>query len=267
MTETAYSCLHLERRGSVDWLTLNRPASLNALNGQMVRELQHYWTQLYHDHSVRVVVLRGAGRGFCAGLDLGEYSGEEALTIQQTLAVQTGIRDIMKAMRRCPQPVIALVHGAACGGGFSLALAADIRIAGASARMNAAYIRIGLTGCDMGSSYFLPRLCGVSVASELLLTGRFIEAERALRVNLVSDVVADAELEAAAEPYVQEMLRNSPLGLRLTKDGLNFAIDAPGMDAAMAMEDRQQVLVGQTADHRESLRAMREKRTPDYQDR
>ncbi len=109
------------------------------------------------------------------------------------------------------------MHGPACGGGFALALASDIRLAGKSARMNAAFIRIGLSACDIGVSYFLPRLVGVSVASELMLTGRFINADRALRVGLVSDVVEDAGLEAAAAPLIDEMLTTSPLGLRLTR--------------------------------------------------
>jgi len=269
MDISRFETLLVERRGAVDWVTLNRPGKLNALNSVLVRELGEYFSGLYREYAVRVVVLRAAGRAFCAGLDLEEYAGiEEAEpSMQAALDIQTRIRDIMKAMRRCPQPVISLVQGAACGGGFSLALSSDIRIAGQSARMNAAYIKVGLTGCDMGSSYFLPRLVGTSVASELLLTGRFIDAERALRVNLVSAVVPDVELEAAAQPYVDEMLATTPLGLRLTKDAINFAIDAPSMDAAMAMEDRQQILCSQTADHREAIAARVEKRPPAYRDR
>ena len=268
MDISRFETLLVERRGAVDWVTLNRPDKLNALNTVLVRELGEYFTGLYREYAVRVVVLRASGRAFCAGLDLEEYAGMEGEpSMQAALDIQTRIRDIMKAMRRCPQPVISLVQGAACGGGFSLALSSDIRIAGQSARMNAAYIKVGLTGCDMGSSYFLPRLVGTPVASELLLTGRFIDAERALRVNLVSAVVPDAELEAAARPYVDEMLATTPLGLRLTKDAINFAIDAPSMDAAMAMEDRQQILCSQTADHRETIAARIERRAPSYRDR
>jgi len=264
----SFETLQIDRRGAVDWVTLNRPHKLNALNSVLVRELGDYFTGLYRAYDVRVVVLRAAGRAFCAGLDLEEYAGEYAEpSMQMALDIQTRIRDIMKAMRRCPQPVISLVQGAACGGGFSLVMSSDIRIAGQSARMNAAFIKVGLTGCDMGASYFLPRLVGTSVASELLLTGRFIDAERALRVNLVSAVVPDAELEAAAQPYIDEMLATTPLGLRLTKDAINFAIDAPSMDAAMAMEDRQQILCSQTADHREAIAARVEKRAPVYRDR
>ena len=133
--------------------------------------------------------------------------------------------------------------------------------------MNAAYIRAGLTACDMGCSYFLPRLVGVSVASELMMTGRFIPAERALRVNLVSEVVDEDALDAAAQSIIDDMLLTSPMGLRLTKDGLNFSIDAPSLDAAMALEDRQQTLVAGTRDAREAISAFLEKRRPEWQDR
>ena len=267
MDITRFETLQIDRQGPVDRVTINRPHRLNALDSTLTAELGAYFDGLYRNYAVRVVVLRGAGRAFCSGLDLSEYAGTQGeFSTTLALDLQTRIRDIMKAMRRCPQPVIALVHGAACGGGFSLALSADIRIAGQSARMNAAYIRVGLTGCDMGSSYFLPRLVGTSVASELLLTGRFIDAERALRVNLVSEVVPDEALDAAAQPYIDEMLSATPLGLRLTKDAINFAIDAPSMDAAMAMEDRQQILSSRTADHVEALTARVEKRPPAYRD-
>src|SRR5690606_14511320 len=125
----------------------------------------------YMDHSRRVVVLRGAGRAFCAGLDIKEATGVNRGDTATGLLRQRRISEIVMRMRRCPQPIVSLVHGAAAGGGFALALASDIRIAGQSARMNAAFIRIGLSACDIGVSYFLPRLVGVSVASELMLTG------------------------------------------------------------------------------------------------
>ena len=167
-------------------------------------------------------------------------------------------------MRRCPQPIVALLHGPACGGGFAFALASDIRIAGESTRMNAAFIRIGLSACDMGTSYFLPRLVGTSVASELMLTGRFINAPRALATGLVSEVVADDQLEETAQSYLDEMLSTSPMGLRLTKEGLNMSIDAGGLEAAIAMENRNQVLCSRTQDAKEGMQAFLEKRAPVY---
>src|ERR1700748_3340323 len=263
-----YETLLIEKNGQVDWDTLNRPDSLNALNDALVDDLLDYFGKLYFDRSVRIVVLRGAGRAFCAGLDL-KQSGARRNTEGANLGgpdagllSQRRISEIVLRMRRCGQPIISLVHGPACGGGFALALASDIRIAGQSARMNAAFIRIGLSACDIGVSYFLPRLVGVSVASELMLTGRFINAERALRVGLVSEVVPDAELEAAAAPYVEEMITTSPLGLRLTKECLNMSVDAPGLEAAINMEDRNQILCSQTTDVREGMTAFLERSKP-----
>ena len=258
----------VEKRGDVDWVTLNRPEKLNSFNEELVDDLVKYFRSLADDHSVRIVVLKANGRAFCAGLDFSTdaFAANER-TPNIVLQLQKKIAEIYRAMRRAPQPIIALVHGAACGGGFSLALAADIRIAGESAKMNAAYITIGLTGCDMGSSYFLPRLVGTSVASELLLTGRFIQAPRALAVNLVSEVVPDDQLEQAAQSYVDDMLKTSPLGLRLTKDGINLGVDATSLDAAMAVEDRQQTLLSLTEDAREAAAAFFSKRAPQFKDR
>ncbi len=167
-------------------------------------------------------------------------------------------------MRSAPQPFIALGQGAACGGGFSLLLASDVRFGAPSLRMNAAYIKIGLGGCDMGSSYFLPRLVGSSLASELILTGRFIDADRALRLGLLSDVVAEDKLLEAGLGLAEEMLLTSPNGLRMSKQALNINIDAPSLDAAMAVEDRQQVILAATEDAREAMTAFLEKRPPSY---
>jgi enoyl-CoA hydratase/carnithine racemase len=262
----SYETLQIRKDGAVDWVTLNRPDSLNALNRQMVDDLLDYTQSLYWDKSVRVVVLQGAGRAFCAGLDLKERDNSPR-SPTNGLTSQRRISEIVMRMRRAPQPFISLVQGAACGGGFALALASDIRIAGQSARMNAAFIRIGLSACDIGVSYFLPRLVGVSVASELMLTGRFINAERALRVGLVSDVVADDKLAEAAQVYLKDMLTTSPLGLRMTKECLNMSVDAGSLEAAIAMEDRNQILCAQTQDFPEGIRAFLEKRDPNYQDR
>ena len=263
----AYETLILEQRGQVDWLTLNRPDKLNTLSAVLVDELEAYFSGLCTNQDVRIVVLKANGRAFCAGADLTGGGFEMDRTPQSVYAVQKRIGDIYRAMRRCPQPIIALVHGAACGGGFSLALAADIRIAGESAKMNAAYIKAGFSACDMGCSYLLPRLVGTSVASELMLTGRFIHAERALRVNLVSQVVPDAQLAAAAQPYIDDMLRTTPMGLRMTKDGINLNVDAANLEAAMALEDRQQTLAALSEDSREAQKAFFEKREPVYRDK
>ena len=261
----SYETLLVEKEGPIDWLTLNRPEALNAMSRTMMLELQHYFGSLYTNHEVRVVILRGAGRGFCAGLDLKEERAEPAGAVTG-LRVQRRVSEIVMRMRRAPQPVISLIHGPASGGGFALALASDIRIAGPKARMNAAFIRIGLTACDVGVSYFLPRLVGSALASELLLTGRFIDAERAKAVGLVSDVVSEDGIADAGRAIAGEILGNSPVGVRLTKECLNMSVDAPSLESAIAMEDRQQSLASTTGDMREGVSAFLEKRPPDYKD-
>lgn len=268
MQEHNYQTLIIEQQGAVDWLTLNRPDSLNALNPTMVSELTDYFRGLVNRHDRRIVVLRGAGRAFCAGLDL-KSSGDasdalELGTVQEGLSSQRSIAEIYLAMRRCPQPIIALISGAACGGGFSLAMASDIRVADTTAKMNCAYIRIGLSGCDMGSSYFLPRLVGSSLAAELILTGKFIDAERSLALGLISQLVEPGQLEAAIEDDLQLMLNNSPLGLRLSKEALNINIDTGSLEAAIALEDRNQILCAQTKDAKEGMAAFAQKRTPEF---
>jgi enoyl-CoA hydratase len=264
-----YETLKVERERHLTWLTLNRPDALNAMNRTLIRELSDFFWNLSADKECRVVVLRGAGRAFCAGLDLKEQAGGEAgreRSTAEALRAQRSVSEVVMLMRRAPQPIIAAVHGPACGGGFALALAADVRIAGDSARMNAAFIRIGLSACDVGVSYFLPRLIGASIAAELLLTGNFIDAARAERVGLVSRVVADGQLEAAARELAADMLRNSPLGLRLTKECLKHSLDAGNLEQAVAMEDRNQVLAASSPDFAEGVLAFLQKRAPQYRD-
>jgi len=262
---TDYQTISVEARGTVQWLTLNRPEHLNAINTEMATELSDYFGGLYHDRSCRIVVMHGAGKAFCAGLDI-KARGKTAAPFGGGFGFQGLLADVYVKMHHCPQPIVALVQGAACGGGFAFALAADIRVAGESARMNAAFIKLGLSSCDMGVSYFLPRVVGRSVASELMLTGRFIHAQRALATGLVSEVVPDDRLEAAAQTYVDEMLATSPMGLRLTKEGLNLATDAPCLEAAIAIENRNQTLCARSEDFAEGLRAFLEKRAPVYKD-
>jgi enoyl-CoA hydratase/carnithine racemase len=257
----AYETIAVDVHQGVHWLTLNRPQSLNAITNQMVADLGDYFGGLFHDRDCRIVVMRGSGRAFCAGLDIKAHGGQEP-PFGGGFGFQGYLADVYLRMRRCPQPIIALVHGAASGGGFAFALASDIRLAGQSARMNAAFIRLGLSACDMGVSYFLPRVVGLSVASELMMTGRFIDAQRALATGLVSEVVPDDELEALAQSYVDDMLATSPIGLRMTKEGLGLAVDAPSLEAAMAIENRNQLLCAASEDFAEGLRAFREKRRP-----
>jgi enoyl-CoA hydratase len=271
-----YETLSVERDGHLTLLTLNRPEALNALSNRMVDELRDFFYGLPDDHETRVVLVRAAGKAFCAGLDLkeaasgaggGTSAGERGPNVPAALRAQRHIAEVFMLMRRAPQPIVAAVQGAAAGGGFALALASDVRIAGESARMNAAFIRLGLSACDVGVSYFLPRAVGASVASELLLTGDFIHADRALATGLVSRVVPDAELDAAAREMAQRMLRNSPVALRLTKECLKINIDAGSLEAAIAMEDRNQVLTSTSHDFNEGVAAFLQKREPRFEDR
>jgi enoyl-CoA hydratase/carnithine racemase len=184
--------------------------------------------------------------------------------VSEMLELQKSIRDIMIAMRRCPQPIISIVQGAASGGGFALALASDIRLATPDARMNAAFILLGLSACDVGVSYFLPRMVGASVAAEFLLTGRFIDAQRAHALGLVSRVASMEKIRVEAGALANDMLRATPLGLRLTKEALGLAIDAGSMEAVIALEDRNQVLCTQGEDFAEGIAAFLEKRRPRF---
>jgi enoyl-CoA hydratase len=264
-----YETIRVEREGHLTWCVLARPQALNALDRTMIRELRDFFWRLADDAETRVVVVRGEGRAFCAGLDLKAHASAAPRgtpSVQGTLRGQREVSELVLLMRRAPQPIVAAVHGPACGGGFAIALAADVRIAGASARMNAAFIRLGLSACDVGVSYFLPRLVGASVAAELLLTGDFIDAVRAERVGLVSQVVPDDGLEAAARELAGRMLRNTPLGLRLTKECLKHALDAGSLEQVIAMEDRNQALAAATEDFREGVQAFIEKRPARFRD-
>lgn len=266
MTEAArsYQTLTVEHRDGVDWLTLARPEQFNALNGAMMDELLDYFGGLYFDHRVRVVMLRGAGKHFCAGLDLNETATFSSGIVAGARG-QRRVAEIILRMRRCPQPIIALVHGAATGAGLAFALAADVRYAAEGARFNVAMARIGLTGCDIGISYFLPRAVGSGNAAEMMMTGRFVDTAKALRIGLVSEVVAADALATAGAALAAEMAAMSPLGLRLTKEGLNMAQDAGGLEAVIALEDRGQVMcLGPFLE--EGAAAFREKRPPRYVD-
>ena len=262
----AYETLTLRKEGAVDWLTLNRPERLNALDGTMIDELDDYFSRLRADSETRIVVMKGAGRAFCAGIDIKSVKTVVGNGIPADMRGQRRVSEVILRMRRCPQPILGLVHGPATGGGLGLLLATDIRIAGESLRLNCAFIRLGLTSCDVGVSYLLPRMVGASVAAELMLTGRFMDARRALSVGLVSEIVADDKLDEAAESYVADLLRTSPLGLKLTKEGFNMGLDAPSLESAIAMEDRNQVLTIQSDNFSEALTAFLEKRDPVFRD-
>ena len=258
-------------RPGVTRITLNRPARLNAMTTELVQQLHAALDAVAVDPSCRVVVLTGAGRGFCAGLDLSGY-GEAPNTAgfgrtQAGFAVQRHIAALVPHLRSLPQPVIAAVNGPAAGGGFALVLGSDIRIAAASAKFNAAFIRIGLSACDIGTSWLLPRLVGAARAQELMLTGRIFDAAEAARIGLVVDAVPDDALLDAVFAKADEIMKNTPFGVALTKEGMWSALEIPGMQAAIDLENRQQIMASATADHGEAMKAFLEKRPPNYQNR
>ena len=252
-------------------ITLNRPERLNAMTSELVQALHAALDAVAIDPACRVVVLTGAGRGFCAGLDLTGF-GQAPHTdgfgrTQAGFAVQRYIASLIPHLRSLPQPVISAVNGPAAGGGFALVMGSDIRIAAASARFNAAFIRIGLSACDIGTSWMLPRLVGAARAQELMLTGRIFDADEAARIGLVVDVVPAEALLDAAYAKADEIMKNTPFGVALTKEGMWSALEIPGMQAAIDMENRQQIMVSATADHVEAMKAFLEKRPPTYTNR
>uniref|UniRef100_A0A7S1RQ06 3-hydroxyisobutyryl-coenzyme A hydrolase n=1 Tax=Alexandrium catenella TaxID=2925 RepID=A0A7S1RQ06_ALECA len=236
----------------LEWLTLNRPDRMNACNFPMLVELREHFEALRYNLSVRCVILQGAGRGFCTGMDMKDGAASHEKSEGGQARARGSLyygnhpwSDVVRKMRACPQPIIACVHGYAMGGGFALALGADIRVATAGTKFNVQMIRIGMTGGDVGISYALPRAVGQSVAAELMYTGRFITAERGERVGLVSEVYPDqAAMERGAAEMAAEMLRANADGLRFTKECLRLSIDAPSLESAMAVEDRQQMIMG-----------------------
>lgn len=230
----------------VGLITLNRPEKLNAMNREMVEELDELFTMLAKDDSLRVVILTGQGRGFCSGADLSEAgSNSAAVSNPESFLrlVQERYAGLISGLRNIPQPVIAAVNGPAAGGGMALALGADIRLASPEAYFVASFINIGLSGGEMGSSYLLPRLIGLSRAAEILLTGRKVLAHEAERMGLVSKVVDHEKLVQEALIYARMMINKSVGGLKLTKKVLDHNLETASLASALEVENRNQVLM------------------------
>lgn len=251
-------------RPGVLLVTLDRPERLNALTFEMFDALHALSSEVDADDDIRVMVLTGEGRGFCSGLDLDAAEQLLGMTAQQMLRGQERWAAAVTSLRHVRVPVIAAVNGPAAGAGLALALAADVRLASPAARFNAAFVRIGLTGGDCGVSWLLPRIVGFGHASELLLTGRVIDAHEALRLGMVNRVVEPVDLLPAAFELAEEIARNSPFGVRLTKQVLQTNVDAPSLEAALELENRNQVLATRGDEMGEALAAFREGRDPRY---
>lgn len=257
-------------RPRVRVVTLNRPDRLNAMSIDLVIELAAALEACGADNDCSVVILTGAGRAFCSGLDLKDYGvipNIDGLQVGQI--AQRSMRHyscLVPIMRRLPQPVIAAINGVAYGGGMCLSLGAELRLASASAAFNATGIVNGLTSTELGASYLLPRLIGAAHSNEILLTGRVVGADEALRMGLVSQVVPDDGLMDAAVELAGRMCAFSPYGLAMTKDVIWANLETTSLEAAIEIEDRNQLMLGFTENLPEAIRAFDQKRPPVYTD-
>lgn len=251
-------------------ITLNRPERLNAMSIDLVIELHDALEAANDDNDCYVVVLTGAGRAFCSGLDLKDYGIIPNIDgLQVGRIAQRSMRyysRLIPLMRRMHQPIIAAVNGPSYGGGMCLTLGAEIRFASRSATFNSTGIVNGLTSTEMGVSWLLPRLVGAAHSNDILLTGRTIDADEALRMGLVSRVLDDDELLATALETAARMCEFSPYGLAMTKDIVWVNLENPSLEAAIEIEDRNQLMLGFTNNLPEAIRAFDQGRPPVYTD-
>lgn len=255
----------------VTQLTLNRPDQLNAMTHELIARLHERLDEVDRDHECRAVILTGAGRGFCAGLDLngfGVVPGNEGFgRAQAGMATQQIIADLVPKMRDVRQPIIAAVNGAAAGGGFALTLASDIRVASVSAKFATAFVRLGLSGCDIGVSWMLPRLIGSGRAWELLLTGRVFDAAEADDLGLLTRVVEPDELLDTAVHFAELIAANSPFGVWMTKETMWSNLEIPSLRAGIDLENRTQIMASGTEDSRAAMGGFLKGETPEWRNR
>ncbi|SHJ70074.1 Enoyl-CoA hydratase/carnithine racemase [Desulfatibacillum alkenivorans DSM 16219] len=240
-----FETIQYEQKGPVGVLTLNRPNCLNAINYPMRDELEECLDQRMHDAETRVLVVTGAGRGFSAGLDIKDSNitnPEWGFTPASAYLRQKSFSDLILQMRRIPQPLIAAVNGAAAGAGFSITLACDIRLASPQAKFSAAYINIGVGGADMGCSWLFPRAVGSGNASRYMMTGDLFDANEALRMGLVQQIVDPDKLMDEAMALAGKMAGKSPLGLKLTKEAMDQNTGNVSLEQAIKLEDRNQAM-------------------------
>ena len=245
---------------------LNRPETRNAMSTPMINALVAALDRIAADPTARAVILTGAGKGFCAGADLEmiKEADPATATIQDITAVLTRAQGIVSALRRMPQPVIAAVNGVAAGGGLSLALACDVRVCAESAGFSAAFVRFGLSGCELGISFTLPKVVGVTTAFEMMLTGRTVDSVEATRLGLVLDAVPDPDLPERALAIARAIAANSPYGVRMTKETMWRNLGARDLEDAMQTEMHRQLLAFRTRDHVEAVQAFMQRRPPAF---
>ncbi len=268
------------RENGIAILTLNRPEKLNAISFQMEEELHQVLDELMVNLDCRVLIIRGEGRAFSAGTDLQEglilnskknpegyekfYFLNTSEPLKKSFYHQQHITQIIMKMRKIPQPIIAALHGAVAGGGFGFALASDIRIASQDVNFINASINIGLTGADMGSSYFLPRLVSLSRAAEIIYSGRAVSGKEAEKIGFILKVVDKERLLDEAFKLAEELLTKSPLGLRMTKEALNLSLDSPSLNNILQFENSSIVISFSSKDVNEAASAFFGKRNPKY---
>jgi len=247
-------------------VTLNRPDRLNAITSTMISELDQVVSAVDLDQHLRAVIVTGAGRGFSAGLDLQDQGtapgGEGVGRTVGSFMWQDHLATLHERIHRSRKPWIAAVNGPAVGGGFALSLASDIRIASSNATFGAVFLKIGVSNCDMGTSYFLPRLIGASRSAELLLTARIFDAAEADRIGLVSEVVEPDQLIERALDTARLIRANAPFATWMTKETMWQTLDAPSLRHALDIENRTQIMCSSTGDVAEAREAFVAKRRP-----
>jgi enoyl-CoA hydratase/carnithine racemase len=259
--------LRLEIDGGVATITLDRPDKLNALTFDAYADLRDVLTELPHRDDVRSIVITGSGRGFCSGGDVHEIIGALREADHRRLLEFTRMTGaVVRELRECPLPIVAAVNGVAAGAGAVIALAADIRLLARSARFAFLFTKVGLAGADMGSAYLLPRLIGLGRATELLLLGDDVSADRALEIGLASGVVVEAELPEAAAAVASRLAIGPSLAYSVTKTLLSREQDM-SLSAALEVEAIAQALLLRGADHAEFYAAFREGRDPAWSGR
>ena len=244
--------------------TLNRPDRLNAMTFQMFDDLAALPLMLRDEDDMRALILTGAGRAFCAGFDLDEIGRITELGVSSFLRFQELATGALASIRALPVPVIAAVNGAASGGGMALALCADIRLASPAARINAAFVKIGLSVGELGTSWQLTRLVGPGRSAEIAYTGRMVEAEEAERIGLVNRIVPAERLLDEALALAARVASNSPGGVRLSKRALQANQEVTSYAAALELENRGQALLTRGEDMPEALSAFKERREPQF---
>jgi len=263
-----------ERHGPVALITLNRPDALNSLTPSMIADLDDGLRNSASDRSCRAIVITGAGRAFCAGIDVkgvalrdgadDEADGGDELdpVVGQFENLHLELSGLIRTIHSLPIPVIAAVNGHAIGAGFAMAVAADLRLGGDRASFADGFVKRGISGCEMGLSYFLPKVVGPSLAFEWMLTGRRIDSDEAQRCGLVSRVVDGPDLVEAAVELGGQIAANAPMAIAMTKEVMWANVHAGSLDQALALESRTQVMTRNTADAREARQAFLEKREP-----